>query len=285
MRIIDSHLHVWSSDFARYPFEGREELKQMNASAEFLLRCMDAAGVSGAVIVQPITYRWDHRYVTECLQRWRDRFRGMCLINPCDPNAPQTLERLVTANGYCAVRINPNLYPQGVGLDSDLSDRILEKAAELGIAVGFLIYPEHFEAVDTLLTRHPRVNVIIDHFGHCHTRDGGPETNVPLQKLLAMARHPRLHVKLSEFPRASSEGYPYRDLHSWTHALLRAFGAQRLMWGTDFPFIIEQCGYTRGLTLLSEETPGIASTDMEWLLGKTAEKVFGEWEPRVMREA
>jgi predicted TIM-barrel fold metal-dependent hydrolase len=274
MKIIDSHLHVWSSDFERYPFEGRDELKRMNASAEFLLCCMDEAGVSNAVIVQPITYRWDHRYVTECLRRWSDRFVGMCLINPSDPNAPQTLERLVTKDGYRAVRINPNLYPQGVGLDSDISDRILEKAAELGIAVGFLINPEHFDAVDALLTRHPNVVAIIDHFGHCHTRDGGPETNANLQKLLAMARHPRLHVKLSEFPRASSEAYPYRDLHGWTHALLRAFGAQRLMWGTDFPFIIGQCGYARGLQVLSEETPGIKPEDMEWLLGKTAGKVF-----------
>lgn len=275
MKIIDSHLHVWSSNFERYPFEGRDELKRMDASAEFLLRCMDEAGVSGAAIVQPITYRWDHRYVTECLRRWSERFVGMCLINPGDPNAPTTLERLVTEDGYRAVRINPNLYPRGVGLDSDVSDRIFEKSAELGIAAGFLINPEHFDAVDALLTRHPDVAVIIDHFGHCHTRDGSPETNAPLQKLLAMARHPRLHVKLSEFPRASSEEYPYRDLHSWTHALLRAFGAQRLMWGTDFPFIIGQCGYTRGLKLLSEETPDIAPADMEWLLGKTAGKVFG----------
>jgi predicted TIM-barrel fold metal-dependent hydrolase len=274
MKIIDSHLHVWSSDFEKYPFEGRDELKQMNASAEFLLRCMDEAGVSGALIVQPITYRWDHRYVTECLKRWSDRFRGMCLINPSDPDAPTTLEKLVMEDGYCAVRINPNLYPQGVGLDSDFSDRIFEKVAELKITVGFLISPDHFDAVDALLTRHPNVNMIVDHFGHCHARDGSPEVNANFQKLLSLAKHPRLHVKLSEFPRASLEEYPHKDLHSWTHALLQAFGAQRLMWGTDFPFIIQQCGYTRGLTVLCGETPGIDPEDMEWLLGKTAEKVL-----------
>ena len=27
--------------------------------------------------------------------------------------------------------------------------------------------------------------------------------------------------------------------------LVEAFGADRLMWGSDFPFVVEQCGYTK----------------------------------------
>ncbi|MBS7628311.1 amidohydrolase, partial [Candidatus Bathyarchaeota archaeon] len=143
--------------------------------------------------------------------------------------------------------------------------------------VGFLINPKHFDALDALLKRHSNVDVIIDHFGLCSSKEGGLETNESLKKLLAMARHLKLYVKLSEFSRASSESYPYRDLHPWVHALVRAYGANRLMWGTDFPYIMEQCGYKRGLEVLRHEIQGISSEDMEWLLGKTAEKVFGSW--------
>ncbi|MEM3047557.1 MAG: amidohydrolase family protein, partial [Candidatus Bathyarchaeia archaeon] len=189
MKVVDSHLHVWSPDFARYPFGGSDELKRLDASAERLLRCMDEAGVAGALIVQPIVYRWNHRYVTSCLRRWSDRFRGMCLVDPSDPKAPEALERLVREDGYSGVRVNPSLYPPGVGLDSAVSDRLLEKAEELGIAVGFLINPGHFDALDALLSRHSEVNAVIDHFGHCHTRDGSLEANRNLQKLLTMACH------------------------------------------------------------------------------------------------
>ena len=273
MQIIDSHLHVWSEDTNRYPFNPeRSPSPQTKATAEFLLECMDEAGVSRALIVQPIVYAFDHRYVTECLRKWPDRFVGMCLINPKDTNAPAELERLVKEEGYRGVRVNPGLFPQDTGLDSDIGDRIYEKAGELDIPIGFLINPEHFDAVDTLMTRHPEVSVVIDHFGRCKAAAGKSDSS--FQKLLSMAHHPKLHVKLSGFPVSSSEEWPYRDVQPMVKQLLTTYGAERLMWGTDFPFIIQQCGYTRGLTLLSTETPGIAPEYMEWLLGKTAQRFF-----------
>ena len=59
--IIDSHLHVMSSDTETYPFaDGGKALQ--NASAEFLLKNMKEAGVDRAVIVQPRNYMFDNRY-------------------------------------------------------------------------------------------------------------------------------------------------------------------------------------------------------------------------------
>ena len=115
---------------------------------------------------------------------------------------------------------------------------------------------------------------VIDHFGHCRPSvDANPE----FDGLVALSRHANLYVKLSEFPRASRAEWPYADLQPWYPQLLDAYGAGRLMWATDFPFIVEQCGYTEGLTLLSEYAPGIDANTMQQLLAGTAEAVFGPW--------
>ena len=278
--IIDCHLHVWADDRTRYPWAApNPRLEPTRGSGEFLLECMDAAGVAGAVIIQPILYRWDHTYVNETLRRFPDRFAGVALVNPADPHAPAELERLVQEEGYRGFRVNPNLYPEGVGLDSDISDRLLEIAARLDLGVGYLIDPVHFPGVEALAQRHPEVRMVIDHFGHCHARDGGPAENAHLQRLVQMARFPNLYVKLTEFPRASMAEYPYADLWPWTQALLEAYGPRRLMWGTDFPFIVEQCGYTEGLELLSKATPGIPAEALPWLLGGTASQFYASWLP------
>jgi len=86
-----------------------------------------------------------------------------------------------------------------------------------------------------------------------------------------MARHPNLHLKLSQFPRASREAWPHPDVQAWVPSLLDAYGASRLMWATDFPLILDQCGYTKGLTLLTEEYPDLDRETMTWLLAGTAE--------------
>ena len=85
--IIDTHLHVWSGDFVRFPFaNGRTESE--GAPVELLLETMESAGVHRAVIVQPIHYLYDNRYVADCLRRFPDRFAAIGLVNRQAPDAP-----------------------------------------------------------------------------------------------------------------------------------------------------------------------------------------------------
>ena len=56
--IIDTHLHVWSSDTEKYPMDGGRTATE-DGSVEFLLEKMDEADVDKKVIVQPIHYLFD----------------------------------------------------------------------------------------------------------------------------------------------------------------------------------------------------------------------------------
>ena len=57
MKKIDSHLHVWAHEPDRYPYKpGQEQPLRVRGDAEFLLELMDAAGVAGSLIVQPIVH-------------------------------------------------------------------------------------------------------------------------------------------------------------------------------------------------------------------------------------
>ena len=80
---VDSHLHCWSSKF---PYaEGKAPPATLGdevASAEALLKMMDAQGVAQALIVQPINYLYDHTYVASVVAKYPTRFRGMLLANP-----------------------------------------------------------------------------------------------------------------------------------------------------------------------------------------------------------
>ncbi|MDA1191128.1 MAG: amidohydrolase family protein [Candidatus Poribacteria bacterium] len=273
MRTIDPHLHVWDTNATdEYPFApGRAPTARGDVA--FLLDLMDGAGVSGALIIQPIVYRFDHRYVSAALTLHPDRFKGMCLLDPQHNDPPAELARWKD-EGYGSVRFNPGLFPEGAAMDSDLGHRMFETAGELGMPVGFLINPQHFDAVDALCESHPETVAVIDHFGHCRP---GYHANPEFAKLLDLAKHPNLHVKLSEWARSSHQEYPYVDLHDFVYRLLDAYGANRLMWATDFPFIVEQCGYTEGLEVLSKHTPNLDAETMGWFLSGTAEKVFGTW--------
>jgi predicted TIM-barrel fold metal-dependent hydrolase len=84
--------------------------------------------------------------------------------------------------------------------------------------------------------RHPELTLVIDDLGVSQypaslaSRD--PWHSFP--ELLALARYPNVHVKLSGAPLLSDRPYPFEDLWPRIEQLLKAFGVGRIMWGSDY---------------------------------------------------
>lgn len=299
MARIDSHLHVWALDDDRYSMPpGR--VPDVPGDVDRLLPLMDEAGIDGALIVQPIFHGFDHSYVTDAIAVHPDRFKGMALINPQRVDAVEQLERLVSEQGYCGVRFNPALWVYGViehlnltpaertehfkvcpdcqlqHLNDEAGKAVYQKAGELGVPVGFMVSPAYFGQIDDLLIEFPGTPAIIDHFGGCKTANGAGGSNPDWDALLALARHPQLRIKVSGFVGPSSETMPHRDTWPMVHDLIKAFGAERLMWGTDFPWIQSHGGYVEG-TRIIDQIPDISDRDRDRLLGGAATSLFGDW--------
>ena len=85
-------------------------------------------------------------------------------------------------------------------------------------------------------------------------------------KLLALARHPRVALKASCLPFYSTQSYPYRGLHPYLRQAFDAFGPQRFFWGTDLSRL--PCSYRQGVTLFTEELTWLKGDDLAWVMGR-----------------
>jgi predicted TIM-barrel fold metal-dependent hydrolase len=112
-------------------------------------------------------------------------------------------------------------------------------------------------------------DVCIDHMADCPP--GRPDE---LQKLLALARFPRVFVKASHLWSLSREPYPYRDTHELVRRVYDAFGPRRIMWGSDWPLVEKYCGYARALALYRDEIAFFTAEDRRWVLGGTALRLW-----------
>ncbi|KAG5181590.1 hypothetical protein JKP88DRAFT_186750 [Tribonema minus] len=239
---------------------------------------MDAAGVSGALIVQPINHLYDHSYVQHCLQQWPQRFKGMGLLQPESVTVQQACTQLQTLQrqGFCSVRFNPYLWPEGQGMSNDFGRQVYKKAGELKMPVGFMCFKglrRHYSDITALLQCAPQTQAIIDHFGFF--RQEGVTEDESWQQLLALAQYPQVYVKTSAFFRVSSEAYPYNDMTPKVLELLDKFGADRLMWGSDYPFVKDSISYNSARFTLQGK--GISEADLKMIMGGTAQRLFGHW--------
>ncbi len=272
--IVDSHLHVWSADLDRFPVaEGRKPREA--APVELLNEHMSAAGVDQAVMVQAIPYLYDNRYVADCLRRFPGRFAGTALIDQKAPDAVEVFERLVREDGFCGLRIHlasrvehPSLWA------TPDQDPLWRKAEELG--ANFTLYgpAAHLEVVEPIVARFPGVKIVLDHVGGVPRADD-PEHERLFDYVVGLARYERIHVKFTPQGHRSGEPYPHSDTFGLYRRLFDAYGPRRVMWGTNFPGVLQGTGYGPALGLFQRHLDFLTDEDRRWLLGETARQVFG----------
>ena len=291
MKKLDAHLHVWPkpSDYAyapgKEPPSGLAEL----ATAESLLERFDETGVHGALIVQPINLRFDHDYVTRTIARHPGRFVGCCLADPTGGTSAgvAALSNLLTPNGvYRAVRFNPGLWPDGQRMTNDVGKEMFRLAGERDCYVGFMCFHGlhlHVEEIKDLMEEFPKTKVMMDHFGFTK---GIHDPN--WRALLSLAEYPQVVVKASAQFRvvpgigeAADEGnalWPYPSTGNQLRGLVDAFGVHRVVWGSDFPYVEEQCGYEKATAIIANCGAELTERQVEAILGGNLERMFpGGW--------
>ena len=119
-----------------------------------------------------------------------------------------------------------------------------------------------------MLERFPNLTVVLDHCLYPEAKNG-PDS--PLVRAVCdLARFPNLHAKLTFLPTGTNTGYPCADMHATARAILAAFGADRCMWGSDFPCELwcPKVTYNEHLRLITEAL-GLTEGEKQAVLAET----------------
>lgn len=265
---VDSHVHVWKHD-PRFPFAAGANVPPQDASCEMLLELMRSNNVQRTVIIQVIHYKWDNRYLADVLRRHGRHFRGVCRVNPEDPFAPDYLSRLTEVDGFHGVRLSPAAGPAGDWIRGPLMGKLWRRCANLKVPMTLLIPVTRLPEIHPLLEDNPDLQVVIDHMADCPV--DAPEK---LELLLALARYPRVFVKISHLWSLSRQAFPYQDAQAEAQRVYQAFGADRIMAGTDWPISLRELEYERSVWLYRRALSFIAGEDKRRVLSGTAQKVW-----------
>jgi predicted TIM-barrel fold metal-dependent hydrolase len=82
-------------------------------------------------------------------------------------------------------------------------------------------------------------------------------------------------VKVSAFYALGRKQPPHLELVPMIKRLYETFGPQRLMWASDCPYQLQKGNsYRASISLVRDKLDFVSAEDRQWLLRKTAEKVF-----------
>ncbi|GIK41993.1 MAG: hydrolase [Chloroflexota bacterium] len=139
---------------------------------------------------------------------------------------------------------------------------------------------EHWTAWLPVLERQPELRLLVSHLGLPPAISTAPDAATARQALrdvLALARFPGVHVKLSGFYALTQPGYDYPHRAAWPYveALVAAFGSTRLLWGSDFSPSLEWLSFPQTFSLF-QAMPFLSDTDRERIEGGNLLTLLGE---------
>jgi predicted TIM-barrel fold metal-dependent hydrolase len=265
--MIDSHVHVFKRD-PQFPYAPGARPPAEDAPVEKLLELMHANNVARTVIIQVIHYKWDNSYLASVLKRYPATFHGVCRVNPEDPAAPDHLSQL-TQEGFRGVRLSPAAGAEGDWIRGPLMPPLWQRCNELKVPMTVLAPVTRLPDLTPLIEANPELTVVIDHMA-----DSPLDRPDLLKLLLDLARYPKVFVKISDMWVLSKQPYPFPDAQEQVRRLIAEFGANRLMWATNWPVSLQQLDYNRIVDLYRDHFGFVSREEHEDILSGTVLRVW-----------
>jgi predicted TIM-barrel fold metal-dependent hydrolase len=275
MNFIDAHSHIWTPDTERYPLAPGFRRALMDpprfTPAELCQQAIPV-GVGRVVLIQMSFYGYDNSYMLHALSKYPEVYRGVAVIDPCQENVA-TLMQDLKQKGVRGFRIYPKNEPVDRWLSFEGMRAMWKCGGEQNLAMCCLMDADGLSELDRMCRQFPDTPVVIDHL--CRIGVTGQILEQDVKSLCDMAKHQKLTVKVSGFYALGQKEPPYHDLVPMIKRLCDAFGRERLMWGSDSPFqVVNGHSYKASIDLVHSKLDFLKPAGLEWLLKKTAEKVF-----------
>ncbi len=244
MRIIDCHAHF--GEFSRVLILHRD--------AESMIKVMDAAGVEAACISSFLSIGPDceagNDMVADAVRRFPDRFIGYAVVNPNRPAEIRTeLERCFDKLGMTAIKIHPAFHRYPV--EGSAYRRVFEFAAERKLAILSHEWGSP-QFLRELSTTYPEIRFIVAHVGFWNGREDFNFASV-------LREQPNVFVDLV-----------YSNIYyQLLERLVTMVGAEKILWGSDFP--LHDMHYQLGRLLFAK----LPEAQKRLIAGETVARILG----------
>ena len=285
MAVVDAHLHLFKAVSDEYPRDTYPPMTppERDEDAATYIEIMDSAGVDHSVIVALSAH---DQYLGYLNRHHADRFATVGVIDEDAPDQVADLERRIDESGLQGLRLF-NLGDEDVAPEDLPLFPLLEAMARHGVKVWFYSNTGQVELLDRVLGLLPELVVVMNHLGFCPNiwdeiaidDDLRPRFDIELPPdsldvVTRLARRENVYVHLSGMYAFTHEAYPYPDLQPVVDRIHSAFGSDRLLLASDYPWIRENPGYAETLALVDHYLRDLPDAERDAIRGGNAERLF-----------
>jgi L-fuconolactonase len=273
--IIDAHQHFWQLSRGDYEWLTPEAgVLYRDYLPDDLAPLLKEHGVGATVLVQAAATEAESRFL---LRLAREHAFVAGVVGWVDFEAADVGKRiaaLATAGAGKLKGLRPMIQdiPDPRWIARSSLDAAFEALVAHELVFDALVRPVHLEALRERLLRHPRLRAVLDHAGKPDIARGALEPWAAAIERLA--GDTAICCKLSGLLTEASTRRSAADLTPWVAQLFRSFGAERMLWGSDWPVLKAAGSYGEWLGLARELIERCAPGRAAQVLSGSAHRLY-----------
>lgn len=252
MNIIDTHIHIWNFNKARYQWlENNTTLLNRHYEIDELELARTEAGVTGGILVQAANNTEDTDYMLEvaAATNWLQGVVGWLPLTDPARTALLLKEKYLANPYFKGVRHLIHDEPDTRWLLQPAVIESLRILAAHNITYDVVgVKPEHIETALEVAERIPQLSMIFD---HCNQPPIAAQEQYGRWGVLmkAASAHSGFHVKVSGLGVTAQKGDSWTtdDITPYIAFVLEHFGEDRACCGGDWPVCLLAGSYTQAL--------------------------------------
>lgn len=274
MRRIDCHQHFWEYDAQKHVWmnETMGVLKKDYGPEQLepLLKLFD---IAGCVAIQASQSEMENDFLLGLADTF-NIIKG--IVGWVDLRSGSLRERLSHYKSFSKMKGFRHVIHDEPGIDFMLQPAFLKGIHALG-AFGFtydiLIFSKHLLNTRVLVSKFPDQRFVIDHIGKPEIRNGQFEDWKT--QLAGIATLPNVYCKISGLvTEARWRQWQKADFGRYLDAVVDMFGAERIMYGSDWPVCTLSASYEEQFRIVDDYFSAFSKTEQENVFGLNAMKFY-----------
>jgi L-fuconolactonase len=270
--IIDAHQHFWNparGDYGWMESDGAKPLRKCYLPQDFMA-IKNQFDIDKTVLVQAAPTIQETEYMLGLADATDFVAKVVGWIDFENRADLKQLERLAKHPKFSGVR----------PMIQDITDRqwmhradvqwAYQAIIDLELTFDALGFPQHLDPFLKLFQQFPKMRTVIDHGMKPAIRDGAFASWAA--KMETIARETTVFCKLSGLATEAAQGWSIQTLRPYVDHMIESFGADRVMWGSDWPVLTLNGNYRSWYE--TAQACVEKTTDRQKIFGGSAQKFY-----------
>jgi L-fuconolactonase len=272
--VIDAHQHFWQYDPVRDAWiDESMEVIRRDFYPEHLAPVLAENGVHGCVAVQADQSADETAFLLALADK-HDFIKGVVgWTNLRAENIDEQLEQYAAHPKLKGFRHIVQGEPDNRFILGEHFCRGIKALAKHQFTYDILVYPKQLPAVEEFVQQFPEQPLIIDHLAKPGIKAG--ELDAWAAHMRRIAQSPNVYCKLSGMvTEADWQQWKPAHFRPFLEVALNAFGANRLVYGSDWPVCLVAAKYNEVKGIVTDFISTLSTSEQEQIMGGNARSFY-----------